>query len=619
MLSPIEEIKNKLDIIEVLSGYIKLQKAGRNWRALCPFHQEKTPSFMVSPERQIWHCFGCSKGGDIFSFVKEIEGLDFSETLKLLAQRAGVILKKQDPKLRTEKQRLFEICELAAKFFEKQLQASQAGKEIEKYLTERGIQNETIRNWRLGFAPDDWRALSKFLKTKGYSDGEIIKSGVVVEPEKKIGMQSLKSSYYDRFRNRIIFPISDINSQVVGFAGRVAPGGDEKSAKYINTPQSLIYDKSRLLYGLDKGKLDIKTKNFCVIVEGNTDVIMSHQAGAKNTVASSGTALTVDHLKIIKRYTDNIVLAFDLDAAGDSATKRTIDLAIIEGFNVRIISTPEDKSKAKIDPADIIKKDPHRWLDIIAKAQGIVEFYFANFFSRHNAKDVAGKKEIAKNLLPLLKKIPNKIEQAHWVQELANRLSVHEKFLNDALRSVGTAGERKSSNAAKENKPQNSRTREQVLEEELFALLVCSKDVKAFLLDLDALIKCCGVETFFSDEGLAKIITELKKCVKKLKKGESFVLSDWLKRLPENQRVKANEIIFQLETKQGAKDILYKQIINCAVELMTEQNKKQRQELQKELKQAEREKDEKKHKNLLKKFAKLAKQGEEIKHYLDNK
>ncbi len=262
--SPVDEIKNRLDIIEVVGSYIKLVKAGRNYKALCPFHSEKTPSFMVSPERQIWHCFGCNEGGDIFAFIKKIEGVEFGDALRLLAARAGVVLKKQDPAIQTKRKRLYEVCELAIKFFETQLGKTNAGQKASDYLKERGLQAGTIKFWRLGWAPDDWHSLSQFLRSRGYTDEEVTQAGLIVIREEKFqtprlpapeaqadgGQANSKiqtnskpqiSNYHDRFRSRIIFPIFDTQGQVVGFAGRLFGKEEENVGKYINTPQTVVY------------------------------------------------------------------------------------------------------------------------------------------------------------------------------------------------------------------------------------------------------------------------------------------------------------------------------------------------------------------------------------------
>ena len=424
--SPVEEIKNRLDIVEVIGGYMKLAKAGANFRAPCPFHSEKKPSFFVSPARQIWHCFGCSKGGDIFGFVKEIEGVEFGDALRLLAQKAGVELKKQSPEYdqwKSERERLYEVCELACKFFEKQLEEGTTGKEAKNYLLGRGITEESIKKWRLGYSPDVWQGLSDFLTSRGYTKDEIQKAGLALTSE--------RGSFYDRFRGRIIFPIFDLNSQVVGFGGRVFKSDDP--AKYVNSPSTLLYDKSRILYGLDKAKVEIRKKNCCILVEGYVDLIMVSQSGSENAVATSGTALTSYQLQILKRYSENLHTAFDMDLAGDSATKRGIDLAQSQGFNVKVITMPGEK-----DPADVILHNPQDWEKSLGGTKSILEFYFETTFAKIPSATPEGKREISKILLPVIKRIPSKIEQSHWVQELAKKLHVREEIVEDEMKKVKT-------------------------------------------------------------------------------------------------------------------------------------------------------------------------------------
>ncbi len=422
--SPIDEIKERLNIAEVIGSYIKLQKAGANLRAVCPFHSEKKPSFFVSPARQIWHCFGCGIGGNIFDFVMKIEGVEFGDALRVLAQRAGVELRRQPPEMVTERKRLYEVCELAAKFFEKQLEASSMGKEAKKYLLSRGISEESLKNWRIGYAPDVWQGLSDFLSSRNYREEEIEKAG--------LALSSQKGSFYDRFRGRIIFPIFDLHSQVVGFTGRVFKDRDKTEvAKYVNSPQTLLYDKSRLLYGLDKAKVDIRKKDTCILVEGNMDVIMTHQAGFNNVVATSGTALTPFQLKILKRYTDNLLISFDMDIAGDTATKRGINLAQGQGFNIKIVTMKEGK-----DPADLIQKNPKDWQGSLEKAKSIMDFYFETTFAKFDKKMPEGKREIAKVLLPVIKRIPNRIVQSHWKKELADELETKEEDIEEELKKI---------------------------------------------------------------------------------------------------------------------------------------------------------------------------------------
>ena len=435
-MTDLEQIKERIDIVELIQGYLRLQKAGMNFKGLCPFHNEKTPSFMVSPSRQIWHCFGCQIGGDVFKFLMQIEGLEFKEALERLAKRAGIQLKNFSRQDTSEKTKLYEIAELAAKFFEKQLWESQNGQKALEYLRGRGLKDGTIREWRLGFAPNTWGSLKIFLKNAGYREEQIFKAGLTVKKDEE--------NFYDRFRGRIMFPISDLNSQTVGFTGRVfetrpefiegqnpsTGSGLAEAAKYINTPQTAIYDKGRILYGLDKAKIDLRKNDRAIIVEGNLDVIMSSQAGIKNTVASSGTALTYAHLKILRRYTQNLDLCFDQDAAGEIAAKRGIDLALSQGFNVGLI-----RLSAK-DTADLVKEDPSKWVEASAKVQPIAQFYIDKAFQRYDSKTALGKKNIVLEVLPVVKLIENKVEQAHWLDELSSKLRVDQKIIIQAMAAI---------------------------------------------------------------------------------------------------------------------------------------------------------------------------------------
>jgi len=463
MLSSIDEIKDRLDIVEVIGGYIKLQKSGQNFRALCPFHSEKTPSFFVSPTRQLWHCFGgCNEGGDIFKFIMKIEGVEFGDALRILAQKAGIEIKKENPKIRSERERLYEVCELATKFFEEQLKQSKIGQDAKSYLLDRKINQESLKKWRIGYAPDTWQGLFNFLISKNYSKEEIKKAG--------LGLSSERGSFYDRFRGRIIFPIFDLSSNVIGFTGRIFKNKDkDEIAKYVNTPQSLLYDKGRILYGLNRAKVEIRKKNTCILVEGNIDLIMVHQAGFENTVAVSGTALTDYQLSILKRYSDNLLIAFDMDSAGQAATKRGIDLAQAQGFNIKIITLTEGK-----DPAEIISKDPEEWKKSLEGAKAILDFYFDTAFFERDLNSPEEKKEIADILLPVIKRISNKIEQAHWIQKLAKKLSIREEIVQEQLKDTKFKEVGIKSGYINKEKPSNLlvKTRKDTLEETILSLIL---------------------------------------------------------------------------------------------------------------------------------------------------
>ena len=414
----VSKIKDRLDVVDVISGYLKLQKAGINFKARCPFHNEKTPSFVVSPERQVWHCFGCSKGGDIFSFVQDIEGVEFPEALRILAAKAGIELGSFDPSVKDDKAKLYEVCESATKFFEKQF-SSNTGKLALEYLKNRGVAESTIQEFRLGFAPNDWNALGAFLKNCGYSEDEIVEAGLAIKRNDGSGV-------YDRFRSRITFPIFDLNGQVVGFTGRIFESDDKEAAKYINTPQTRIYDKGRILYGLNKAKIDIKQADQCVLVEGNMDVLMSHQAGVKNVVASSGTALTPGHLTLLHRYTTNLGFCFDTDQAGAMATKRGIGLALSQNFNIKVIEINDKECK---DPADLVKKNAVAWSGAVSQAKPVLEFYFNKAKAGFDPNSAESKKSVISALAPFLKRLTSQVEKAHWLTQLAFFLRAKEEAI----------------------------------------------------------------------------------------------------------------------------------------------------------------------------------------------
>ena len=475
MSSIVDQIKDRVDVVDLISGYLKLQKSGINYKARCPFHNEKSASFFVSPERQIWHCFGCSAGGDVFGFVKQIEGIEFADALRILAARAGIELHRQSPEYKeyqTAKTKLYEICGLATRFFEKQLYESDAGKKALAYLRDRGLTDESIRNFRLGYAPDSWNALGDFLQ-RNYNSKDIFDAGLAVKKD--------SGGYYDRFRSRIMFPIFDLNGQVVGFAGRVFGdlAKDTEAAKYVNTPQTAIYDKSRILYGLDRAKLDIRRKNKCLVVEGNMDVIMSHQAGATNVVASSGTALTDGHLKIVKRYTDNLDLCFDADSAGTLATDRGVDLALAHGFNVGIVAIglPAQAGEPELkDPADYVKKYGSKWSEHSEKSRPFLEFYFETAKKTLDITTALGKKLLAQKLLPFLASMVNKVEQAHWVSEIALALKLKDDILFQEIAAAKPKG------LEVQDEEQNQTTvppkeNFNVMEEGLLALIMKKPDI----------------------------------------------------------------------------------------------------------------------------------------------
>ena len=397
---------------------------------------------MVSEEKQIWHCFGCGKGGDAFGFVMEIESMEFKEALKMLAEKTGVELKQfrsDVPEVQDNKKKILEILDLASRFYETQLWKGAGKTAILNYLKERGLKDETIQEFRLGYAPQGWRNLLDFLVKRGYDIKDINASGLLVEKHNNQETRNLPTgqagelpvtSYYDRFRDRIIFPIQDAFGKVVGFTARVAPGGDESQAKYVNTPETSVYHKGQVLYGLDKAKQEIKAQGYTLIVEGNMDVIASHQAGLKNTVAVSGTALTAEQLVILKRYSDNLKLLFDMDAAGELAIRRSAELAFQKDLNVSIVRLTEGK-----DAAELANKDVAKLIEAVKIAIPAMEYLLEGIFAKYDRHAPADKKIIAKEAIEIIKEFGNEIEKSHWIKRLAQDLEVEETMLLGVLKN----------------------------------------------------------------------------------------------------------------------------------------------------------------------------------------
>lgn len=423
MLQPSDEIKAKLNVVDVIRDYIPVKPAGINFRAKCPFHNEKTPSFIISPEKQIWHCFGCQKGGDIFSFVMEMENVDFAGALRILAPKAGVTLQRQDPKMTSEKNRILDILNLSRRYYHKVLLESKMAEVALEYLKKRGMQADTIEEWQIGFSPDNWDATYKFLQSKGYNEKEIFLAGMSVKSQNMSG-------YYDRFRGRIMFPINEANGNTIAFTARVSPEKEatEKLGKYINSPQTIVYDKSKVLFGFDKAKQEIKKHDSVILVEGQMDVITAHQNNWKNVVASSGTALTLEQVNLIKRLTSNIYLAFDMDKAGELAADRGIREAMNADMSIKIIEVPEGK-----DPDECIKNNLPAWELAVKNAKPMMQYYLDKTFAKFDIKQVAGKQQSAKFLLPIIAKLGNKVEQSYWLKQLAEALDVPENVLRETI------------------------------------------------------------------------------------------------------------------------------------------------------------------------------------------
>jgi DNA primase len=420
----IQDIKDRLNIADIISGYIQIKKAGANFKALCPFHHEKTPSLQISPQKQIWHCFGCGEGGDVFGFVMRYENLEFKDALKLLADKANVQLpqfRPQDQKGQDEKELLYRINDFAARFYHHILLKDQRGAEALQYLKERGLHETAILQWQIGFAPDDFHSLEEALKQKGVDAAQSIKAGVLIKGE--------RGQIYDRFRGRITFPIFDYFGQIVGFTARVLPRLDDgKMGKYVNSPETIVYNKSKILFGFNFAKDAIRKADEAVLVEGQMDCIAAHQAGFTNTVAVSGTALTEQHLAQLKRFTKNLKFCFDADSAGLAAGRRAGELALKSGFRLKTIIL-----KGAKDPDELIRKSPGLWEKAVKEAVWFLDYYINQAESIFPAETVEQKHYLSEQVIPLLGYISDSLEQEHYIKRISEKFQLTEKTIRGQI------------------------------------------------------------------------------------------------------------------------------------------------------------------------------------------
>ena len=479
MSSPTTElIKGKLDVVEFLRGYLTLTPAGRNFKGLCPFHHEKTPSFMVSPERQSWHCFGCGIGGDVFAFLMRYENLDFSEALRVLAEKTGVELRHENPAEYKYSGLLYDLNEQAKKFYQKLLVASPIA---QKYLNERGLTHETIETFELGWVPNEPEALSMYLLNAGTSPQDLLQAGLAMKTER--GMM------LDRFRARIMFPIHNHMGRVVGFTGRILPQFDPTvnpaaasasgfmPGKYVNSPETPIFQKSKLIYGFWKSKDAVRAEKRAVLVEGQMDFLMSWQSGVKNVIASSGTALTTDHLRALHRLAEELVINFDSDTAGSDAAERAIDLAEANDFSVKVATIVGFK-----DAAEAAQADPENVKKIVAAAVPAPEFYFKKYLTGNRA-DFATRDGLTKlrTVLGKLKHMASPVERDYWMQELAKRTGIAAKTLTEEAEKAGTGASSKwqvaSSDQERKTPEKQEFGRQERLAQKLFAAALAANDM----------------------------------------------------------------------------------------------------------------------------------------------
>jgi len=504
----LDEIRAKIDIVQFISEYLPLKKSGRNFKALCPFHSEKTPSFIVSPERQIWKCFGCGLGGDIFKFLMEYEKMEFGEALRFLAKKAGVKLAPYRPgPQEEEKERFYEINHLASEFYH-YLLFHPIGKKALDYILGRGIKIESLKLFKIGYAPSFPFSLQKFLvEKKGYNIADLFKTGLVVRQKEKV---------IDFFRDRLIFPLRDHRGNVVGFSGRIIGLGGEKSGpKYINTPETLVYHKGELLYGLEITKEKIKKENQAVIVEGELDLISSYQIGIENIVAIKGSALTEPQLKLLKRFCEGICLALDQDIAGDMASRRGIEIADSYNFLIKVVRIPQGK-----DPDELARKDPSLLKKAIKEAIPVYDFFIDSAFLRFKGNTPDEKRKIGEEVLPVLAKISDEIIKNYYLKLLARRLEVSEEAVLVQLNKIKE--EPVFSRRQFLKREERNKTRREILEEYLFSLSFQKREP-------EILIKK-EIKELIKTPHLIRIIEVLEEFFKK-EKGR-FKSEDFVKNLP---------------------------------------------------------------------------------------
>ncbi|MEY4723771.1 MAG: hypothetical protein RLZZ324_1284 [Candidatus Parcubacteria bacterium] len=480
----VEEIKAKLEIVPLISEYVQVKKTGASFMAVCPFHGEKTASLHVSPDKQMWYCHGCGEGGDIFGFVMRIEGVDFKEAMRMLAAKAGVTLSADDARASTERQTLIAANTMAAKYWHQVLLKSPQAAVARAYVERRLLKQETIEDWIIGFSPDSWDATLNVLKERKFTEDQLFKAGIISKSEKTRG-------YFDRFRGRLMFPIRDTQGNVVGFTARIMPGADGKDpkdeAKYINTTATPVYNKSHVLFGLDMARQAMKKLDLAVVVEGNMDVIASHQAGVKNVVGSSGTSFTDEQLKLIKRFTSRLVLSFDNDPAGETAARRSIDAAVAAGFAVRILRIPPGGGK---DPDDCIRKDPDLWRRAIAEAVPFMEWYLTLIKERTDKSDPDKLRDASESYLREIAKLTAPVERSHWIRQAADFFDTPESALFERVQkltgavkaaapsggstsaaSSGPAAGVKAPAAPSAQRPRAPKTRDELVAQHILALI----------------------------------------------------------------------------------------------------------------------------------------------------
>jgi len=583
MEDQVEEIKRKTDIVGVVGSYVALKKMGRHHKGLCPFHSEKTPSFMVNEEMGLYKCFGCGAGGDVIKFLMEIEGIEFREALERLAEKAGVKLVSRRRDDNDERTKMLEVMDLAARYYHWLLMEGNAGEAAREYLRGRRINEKLMETFNIGFAMQSWEGVVNYLiKKKGYSEELLEKVGLVSRKSKDGGV-------YDKFRGRIMFPLQDAGGKVVGFTGRILPSlAKDDEPKYMNSPETALYHKSRMLYGFFQAKKAVREKRRAILVEGQMDCISSFASGITETVAVGGTALTEDQVELLARLADKIYLSMDADEAGSVAIKRSVELAEKRGMSIKVVQIEGGK-----DPDEIARKSPEKWRELVEKSVDVYEFIMTAAFKKFDATKVEGIKKITEEVVPFLAKIENGVVREVWAKRLADKIGVATK---------GVIGEIEKKISGKQETKNTSEERGEVEEKRivklarrLIGLLILRQEAVKVVAPWFGGVSVAGAE--------GKLITWL------LENGENQPVDELVKNIPEELREVAGEAYMAEDSEEVPGQ---KEVEEAAVQLLREIIRDRKKEIMEEMNLARREKNEEKEDEIFAKLNELNKKESKI-------
>ena len=579
MEGTIEKLKERIDIVELIGSYVQLKKAGRNFKGLCPFHQEKTPSFVVSPDRQLWRCFGsCGVGGDAIAFFMKYENLSFLEALTDLAQRYGIVIEKMpvEDKIIHYKERLIKVNQVAADFYHYILTKSSIGKTALDYLEKRSISDKIIKTFQIGYSPSSWDSLSRFLYTKKFNTNELVDSGLCIQKQQG-------GSVYDRFRGRVMFPLKDHRGNTVGFSGRILSGKSE--AKYVNTPETTLYHKRSMLFGLHITKEAVKKENKIIIVEGEFDMIMPFQQGVSTIAAIKGSALTTEQLQLIKRYTNRVYLALDADKAGEEAIRRAIEVAEPMGFELGVITIEGGK-----DPDEAVRANEAEFKKSLEHPAPVYDFLMQLFAKKYPPSDPFNKKQIGEEMAPFLYAITNPIIQSYYIKQLAKLLDVNENAASQVVR-----GYRKK-RLVRPNRQEiqiNKPLRELVIQQYLLEQLLHAQSLTSHMTEIQEIVN----ENIFTIPSYGRLFIKLKE---KASEGGNFDINAFIKSLVPELASVADELYLKASSEeQGAtnslKHIAYeikrnflRSILKNVLNSSSEANEEKLKEVQAQLKEVEK-------------------------------